>query len=609
MCRAESHIVPSTSCCCSISCFRVLRRACICGSPERDGWGRFRACHRGGGWCRKKQGPADGAPRRRERFDGAVVPVHRTTRRDRINECVGTWRVLRRRKRRPWPRTLVHKGTLWLPRRRPGLSLPGVVRGAARGKTSVLTTLRRRGPHIKREAMRRKKRTRGRAKRSDSRGRPRGSAFASSDQPSCGRSRRVGRKSSGTPSRKNRNQASKRKRRSSHCEADSTRTSSGRRRCDALYHKKVPPEPAPKAVELPASRPTKKRLSIAPTSCLSGERASERPRGTGVPPVSQAQDAYDSRGTDYAATDAPGGAQVQGVPKAQQEINEETENDFIFSEVDEKCYKLGRGVRGSRALQQRKGSIEASPRRAPQIVSPDHWKPNGDDGGHPESTGGSTAAEIRGDGGVDGWPGGASGRLVGPEYLTHTGVEACSESGKKQTLNEEPPAAHLRLPPRRGWLRDLPAKGPLPQHGVYIGRSHKGKQGLQEVLDACEQHLSQSQFLVDRLPELSGKRLYCHCKPADPYHADALIRAWVQNVDGPYRTVAPGVGRNLKGSLARLVENDKLSLIGVGFEIKDLVEKDLHCIASVLSTVPLATLAGRRRSEVHSPSAATCVTF
>ena len=61
-------------------------------------------------------------------------------------------------------------------------------------------------------------------------------------------------------------------------------------------------------------------------------------------------------------------------------------------------------------------------------------------------------------------------------------------------------------------------------------------------------------------------------------------------MDGPPRTVAPGVGRKLKGSFARLVENGKLSLIGVGLEIKDLVEMDLHCIASVLSTVPIATL-------------------
>ena len=89
--------------------------------------------------------------------------------------------------------------------------------------------------------------------------------------------------------------------------------------------------------------------------------------------------------------------------------------------------------------------------------------------------------------------------------------------------NEEPPLERLRQPPRRGWLRDLPAKGPLPQHGVYIGRSYgafyqpqgwknpfkpdpqKGKQGLQEVVDAYEQHLCQSRVLLDRLPELSGK--------------------------------------------------------------------------------------------------------
>ena len=40
----------------------------------------------------------------------------------------------------------------------------------------------------------------------------------------------------------------------------------------------------------------------------------------------------------------------------------------------------------------------------------------------------------------------------------------------------------------------------------------------------------------------------------------------------------------LKKSLARLVEKDKLSLIGVGFEVKDLIEVDLLCIACVLST-------------------------
>ena len=384
MCRAESHIVSSTSSCCSSRCFRDLRRVRICVSPQRDGCGRLRACHRGGGRRRRKQGAGDGAPSRRARFDGAVRRVHMATWRDRIDECVGAWCVLPRRKRRPWPRTPVHKGTLWLPRRRQGLALPGVARGAARRKASVLGRLRRLGPNIKREARRRKRRARGRAKRSNSCGRPRGSAFVSSDQPSGGRSRRVGSKSSGPPSRRNRSQASKRRRRGSHCEPDSTRSSGGRRRSDAPHRKEVLPEPEPKTIELPASRPRKKRLSIGTTSCLSGERVSERPRGTGVRPVSKAQDAYDSRGKDHAASDAPGGSQVQAKPKAQQENIEETENGVIFSELDGKWCEFGRGVRrsGSRAKQRRNGSIEAVPRGAPQVLSPDHWKPSGDDGGH-----------------------------------------------------------------------------------------------------------------------------------------------------------------------------------------------------------------------------------
>ena len=231
----------------------------------------------------------------------------------RINGRVCAWRVL--------------------PQRR--LALPGVARGAARGKASVLGRLRR-GPHIKREAKRCKRRARGRAKRTYSCGRPRGSAFVSSDQPSGGRSRRVGRKSSGPPSRRIRSQASKRRRRGSHCEPDPSRSPGGRRRSDAPHWKEVPPEPEPKTIELPASRPKKKRLSIATTSCLSGEGVSKRPRGTGVRPVSKAQDAYDSCGKDHAASNAPGGSEIQAKPKAQQENNEETENDITVSELDGK---------------------------------------------------------------------------------------------------------------------------------------------------------------------------------------------------------------------------------------------------------------------------------
>ena len=156
-------------------------------------------------------------------------------------------------------------------------------------------------------------------------------------------------------------------------------------------------------------------------------------------------------------------------------------------------------------------------------------------------------------------------RVAGREK-TQTGVGACSESGKRQTLNEEPSVTRLRLPPKRGWLREL-----------------------QQVLGAFEQYLSQSQILVDRLPELSGKVFYCH-RQADPCHADALVRAWEQIEHGPPMTVAHGVRRNLKRLFARFVENGMLSLIGLCFEIKILVEINLHCIASVVSTVPIATL-------------------
>ena len=446
MCHAESHLASSTSNCCFFECSRKLREARVWNSPQLVGWGRVRTCHRRCGWSLWKQGPGHSAPSRRAWFDGTLRRVHMATWRIRINGCVGAWRVLPRRKQRPRPRTPVHKGPLPLPLRRPRLALPGMARGSARGKASDLGRLRRGGPHTKHQARRRKGRARGRAKRTNSSGRTRGSAFVSSDQPSGSRSRRVGRKSSGPPSRRIRYQASNRWCRGSHGEPDTTKSSGERRRSDAPHWKAVPPEPEPKTIELPASRLKKERLSIATTSCLSGEGVSRHPRGTGVRPVSKAQDAYDSCGEDHAASNAPRGSQVQA-PKAQQEINEKTENGIIISELDRKWCDFGHGVRGSgsRAKQRRNGSIEAIPRRAPQVFSPDHWKPSGDDGRHPGSTGRSTAAGISARFGhevfrqdyneeilrsehqcrdesigggnrlIDGWPCGARGRHHGPE--------------------------------------------------------------------------------------------------------------------------------------------------------------------------------------------------
>ena len=263
-CRPESQFIPSTSSCCSITGFRDSRRAFISDNPQCAVWGRFVACHREAGRSRKKHGPADGAPRCRARFDEVVRRLHRTTRRDRIDECVTTGRVLPRRKRRLLPRTPVHKGALRLPRRRPGLALTGVARGPALGKTSVLCDVRRRGTHIKHVARRRKSPARGRAKRSTSCGRLRGSDFVSSVQPSDGHNRRVGRKTSVPPSSRNRSQASKKGHGSSQCEPDPTTSSSGRRKIDAPHGKEVPLEPVSKAIDLTTTRPKKKRLSSAP---------------------------------------------------------------------------------------------------------------------------------------------------------------------------------------------------------------------------------------------------------------------------------------------------------------------------------------------------------
>ena len=94
-------------------------------------------------------------------------------------------------------------------------------------------------------------------------------------------------------------------------------------------------------------------------------------------PVSKAQVACDSRGKDHAASDVPGGSHVEAELNAQQQNNEETENDVIFSELD---FRHGIRRSGSRAKQRRNESIEAVSRGAPQILSPDQGSTGGGDG-------------------------------------------------------------------------------------------------------------------------------------------------------------------------------------------------------------------------------------
>ena len=444
MCHAESHFGSSTSNWRPFECSRMLREARVWYSPQLVGWGRVGTCDQRCGWSLGKQGAGHSAPSRRRWFDGALLGVHMATKRVRINGCVGTRRVLPRRKQGQRSRTPVHEAPLRLPCRRPRLALLRMARGSARRTASDLDWLRRGRSHTKRETRRHK--GGGRAKRTNNSGRARGSAFVSSNKPSGGRSRRVRRKSSRPPFRGIRYQATNRRWRGSHKKPDSRRSSGEKRRRDATRWKAVPPEPEPKAIELSGSRSKEERLSIATTPCFSREGVSGHPRGTGMRPISKAQDAYDSCGEDHAASNAPGGSQVQA-PKTQQEINEETENSFIISELHRKWWDFGHGVRGSwsRVEQRRFGTIEAIPRGAPQVISPNHWKPSGDDGRHPGCIGRSTTTGIgarfghkvfgqdyneeilrsfhqcrdesigRGNGLVDGWPCGTRGRHHGPE--------------------------------------------------------------------------------------------------------------------------------------------------------------------------------------------------
>ena len=108
-------------------------------------------------------------------------------------------------------------------------------------------------------------------------------------------------------------------------------------------------------------RPKRKRLSSAPTSCLSGKRAAKHEGATGVRLVRKTQVVCDSRSKDYAASDVPEGSHVE----AQRQNIERTENDVIFSEWD---FRRGTDRWGSRVEQRRNESIEAVPREPPQVL-------------------------------------------------------------------------------------------------------------------------------------------------------------------------------------------------------------------------------------------------
>ena len=84
----------------------------------------------------------------------------------------------------------------------------------------------------------------------------------------------------------------------------------------------------------------------------------------------------------------------------------------------------------------------------------------------------------------------------------------------------------------------------LSDDEVYIGRGSRkfslgpslwanpfaiGRDGTrEEVIQRYAAHLEASPDLIERLPELAGRTLLCHCGLREKCHGDAIIRAFVE---------------------------------------------------------------------------------
>ena len=99
--------------------------------------------------------------------------------------------------------------------------------------------------------------------------------------------------------------------------------------------------------------------------------------------------------------------------------------------------------------------------------------------------------------------------------------------------------------PGLGWLGDL-INGILPDDGLYIGRSKTvpgGQQGWgnlwkangslhshQKVVEHFGNMISSpsGKWLRWRLHEVKSKIPHCHCRPSQPCHGDAIVRAFAE---------------------------------------------------------------------------------
>ena len=115
--------------------------------------------------------------------------------------------------------------------------------------------------------------------------------------------------------------------------------------------------------------------------------------------------------------------------------------------------------------------------------------------------------------------------------------------------------------PTRACIRDV-GMTRFEADDVYIGREFKDRSGrvlsasawanpfrlrdckdLDECLGRFDSYLHASPRLMDKLQELSGKRLICHCRKGAPCHADTIARAFRQAFasEAPACSVTVGV--------------------------------------------------------------------
>ena len=125
-----------------------------------------------------------------------------------------------------------------------------------------------------------------------------------------------------------------------------------------------------------------------------------------------------------------------------------------------------------------------------------------------------------------------------PEYYNLL-PDLLRRSADFSTSDTDAPAESATGVPTRAYLRATPS---VADADVYIGRgtltlprspwanpvSVRAAGSAAAAVECYRSHLRESEELQRLLPSLSGKRLVCHCAPAQPCHADAIIEDFVR---------------------------------------------------------------------------------